>query len=429
MPTDQTAAAVLPDRTARQNAPTERGAAGYGAVALHTLRVAGAWARRVAAVVRPTGWILIGIAVAAWATGLWWGWREIILTAVILTAVIALSAVFLIGRSTYDVELDLSRSRVVVGEKAHGALLLRNTGARAILPSRVVLPVGSGRGVFGVGRMAPGEEVEELFAIPTLRRQVLSVGPVSIVRGDPFGLFERTDSRNEPVELYVHPKTTMLVGQSLGHIRDLEGLTSTVIARDDIAFHALTEYQPGDDLRHVHWRSTARTGTLMMRTYEETRRSHFVLGLSTASAEYASPDEFELAVSMVGSVGVRALRDAFAVDLRAPELDTAPPNARRLLDSLSGVEGTRSRAGDVAALGQRISADLPLASVVVLVCGGRVTTAQLREACVRIPHGARCLVIMASEGAEPALRRIGDADVVTVGTLDDLAPTVRRVLS
>lgn len=167
----------------------------------------------------------------------------------------------------------------------------------------------------------------------------------------------------------------------------------------------------------------------MMRTYEETRRSHFVLGLSTASAEYASSDEFELAVSMVGSVGVRALRDAFAVDLRAPELDASPPNARRLLDSLSGIAGTRARDGDVAALGQRISADLPLASVVVLVCGGRVTTAQLREACARIPHGARCLVVMASEGAEPALRRIGDADVVTVGTLDDLAPTVRRVLS
>ena len=69
--------------------------------------------------------------------------------------------------------LDLTRTRVVVGERAVGALTLSNTGRRAILPSRVVLPVGAGRGVFAVGRLAAGESAEELFAIPTHRRGVV----------------------------------------------------------------------------------------------------------------------------------------------------------------------------------------------------------------------------------------------------------------
>lgn len=431
MTTDPHAAPAAPPEAPRADAPApaERELAGWGAVARHLLGVGLSWARRVVAVIRPAGWIVLGITVACAVAGAWLGWREVLLTAVVLGALLVLCALFLIGRTTYEVELDLARTRVVVGEKAHGALVLRNTGTSAILPSRVILPVGAGRGVFGVGRLAPGEESEELFTIPTHRRQMLSVGPVAIVRGDPFGLFERADSRGGPVDLFVHPKTTSIAGQSLGFIRDLEGMTSTVIARDDISFHALTEYQPGDDLRHVHWRSTARTGTLMMRTYEETRRSHFVLGLSTASAEYASTDEFELAVSIVGSVGLRALRDAFAVDLRTVGLDASPKNPRRLLDTLSGVDGTRARAGDSASLGREISGDLTAESIVVLVCGSGVTNAQLREACGRFPGSVRCLSIVVSFGAEPELRRIGDADVVTVGSLDDLPRTVRRVLS
>lgn len=410
-------------------AAEEHEQAGWVAVARHLLARAGAWALRVVAVFRPVGWVVIGIALGAWIVGFALDWRELKVAAAMLTVLIGLSALFLIGRTTYDVALDLTRTRVVVGEKAYGALTLRNSGTRAILPSRVVLPVGSGRGAFGVKRLAPGEEIEELFTIPTSRRAVLSVGPVSIVRGDPFGLFERTEPRDEPVDLYVHPKTVRIAGQSLGYVRDLEGLVSTVIARDDISFHALTEYQPGDDLRHVHWRSTARTGTLMMRTYEETRRSHFVLGLSTTASEYASDEEFEMAVSAVGSVGLRALKDSFAVDLRTQLIDAESKRPKRLLDALAGVEGTRQRDGDVAALGQRITNDLPLASIVVLVCGSRTTTAQLREATGRFPHGVRSLAIVVAEGVEPSLRRIGDADVVTVGSLDDVSTTVRRVLS
>jgi len=429
-PADEQAEVAEPRQTAAAVAqPAVRALAGWGEVAAHAARAGWSWARRAASVIRPIGWVVIGIAAACLIAGLWFEWREVLIAAVILIVLLAISALFLIGRTTYDVELDLGRSRVVVGEKAHGALVLRNTGTRAILPSRVVLPVGTGRGTFRIGRLAPGDASEELFTIPTHRRQVLTVGPVAIVRGDPFGLFERADARNEPVELYVHPKTTAISGQSLGFIRDLEGLSSTVIARDDISFHALTEYQPGDDLRHVHWRSTARTGTLMMRTYEETRRSHFVLGLSTVRGEYATDDEFELAVSSVGSVGLRALRDSFGVDLRTPKIDTTPSSPRRLLDALSGVDGTRPRDGGIGALGRGIAAGLTETSVVVLVCGSEATNAQLREAVSRFPQGTRCLAVVVREGASPALRRIGEADVVTVGSLDDLPRTIRRVFA
>lgn len=386
--------------------------------------------RRIAAVIRPLGWTAIGLAFAFWIAGALMGWQELIVTAIVLAAVVVVCSVFLIGRTEYDVALDLARTRVVVGERAVGALTLSNGGARAILPSRVVLPVGTGRGEFSIQRLAPGQEAEELFAIPTQRRGVVQVGPVSVVRGDPLGLFERAHRRDDPVDLFVHPKTVRFGGQSLGFLRDLEGLPAADLSRDDVSFHALLEYQPGDDLRHVHWRSTARTGVMMVRQFEETRRSHFVIGLSRSSGDYRTEDDFELGVSVAGSIGLRALRDSQRVDMRVQGRELASGTGKQLLDSLATVEQSKPREGGIADLAGVLAAHMPLASVVVLVCGSTVSTEDLRVACSRLPFGARALAVVVQSGlTQPALRKIGDADVVTVGALDQLPLALQKVLA
>ena len=386
--------------------------------------------RLIASAVRPLAWVLMGLAIGFWILGQIAGWSEFTVAAVVIAITVALCALFLIGRTAYDVSLDLARTRVVVGERAVGALTLANHGSRAILPSRVVLPVGSGRGEFGIQRLAPGDEAEELFAIPTQKRGVVKVGPVSVVRGDPLGLFERAHRRDEPVDLFVHPKTVLFDGQSLGYLRDLEGMPATDLSRDDVSFHALLEYQPGDDLRHVHWKSTARTGTMMVRQYEETRRSHFVIGLSRSTGDYATDQDFELAISAAGSIGLRALRDSQRVDVRVQGRELPAGTGKQLLDSLAALEDSKPKDGGIAELAGIVAAKMPLASVVVLVCGSKVRTDDLRLACSRLPYGARVLAVVAdTRVASPALRRIGDADVVTVGALDQVPLALQKVLA
>ena len=390
----------------------------------------GARLLKIADAVRPLAWVLMALVVVFWISGQSLGWTEPTLAAIVVAITLVLCALFLIGRTEYDVALDLARTRVVVGERAVGALTLSNPSSRAILPSRVVLPVGGGRGEFGIQRLAPGERAEELFAIPTQRRGVVKVGPVSVVRGDPLGLFERAHRRDDPVDLYVHPKTVLFDGQSLGFLRDLEGLPATDLSRDDVSFHALNEYQPGDDLRHVHWRSTARTGVMMVRQYEETRRSHFVIGLSRSTGDYASDQDFELAISVAGSVGLRAIRDSQRVDVRVQGRELRAGTGKQLLDSLSAVESSKPREGSISELSGVISATMPLASVVVLVCGSKVSNENLRRACSRLPFGARVIAIVADETVEmPALRRIADADVVSVGNLEQLPLALQKVLA
>jgi len=397
------------------------------------LGVLGAYALRglgvVRSVVRPTAWVLAAGAVVLWIVGQAYGWEELTVAALVAAVVLLVCLVFLFGRTAYDVSLDLGRTRVVVGERAVGALSLANHGTRSILPSRVVLPVGGGRGTFAIKRLAPGEEVEELFTIPTHRRGVLKVGPVSVVRGDPLGLFERVHRRDEPVDLYVHPRTVGFDGQSLGFLRDLEGLPTTDLSPDDVSFHALREYQPGDDLRHVHWRSTARTGTLMVRQYEETRRSHFVIGLTRHPGDYRSDDEFELAVSIAGSLGLRGVRDSMQVELRTQGRSVKAETGKRLLDALTTMELGRSRDGGIVPLAGAIAADLAVASIVVLVAGSGVDATALRTACARLPFGSRVLVVTARAGSPSARRRIGDADLITVGSLEELPWALRKVLA
>lgn len=399
----------------------------WGQVVAFVARRAWAGFLRGISVIRTIGWVAIGAAVCCWIVGPLNGWRELTTAAIALTIVIVLCALFLIGRTAYDVSLDLSRSRVVVGEHAEGGLILRNPTARAIASARVVLPVGQGRGVFAVRRLATDESVTELFQIPTHTRGVLPVGPVSVLRGDLLGLFERVEQRADPTDLYVHPRTVGFSSDTLGFVRDLEGLPTSDLARDDIAFHALTEYQPGDDLRHVHWRSTARTGVTMMRTYEQTRRSHFVIAISRARHEYRSDEEFELAVSIAASIGRRGMRDAFDVDLRTQSRAMRGDSERHMLDSLADLDLDRTRQG-IDELGAFVGADIPAASFVVLVTGRGASATELRAAVSRIPSGARTLVCIADEGADPSLRRIADAPVASIGTLDMLPRAIVRAL-
>lgn len=243
-------------------------------------------------------------------------------------------------------------------------------------------------------------------------------------------MFERAHRRDDPVDLFVHPRTVLFGGQSLGFLRDLEGMPAADLSRDDVSFHALLEYQPGDDLRHVHWRSTARTGTMMVRQFEETRRSHFVIGLSRSRGDYRSEEEFELGISIAGSIGLRALQDSQRVDVHVQGRELASGTGKQLLDSLSAIEQSKAREGGIAELAGVVSAAMPLASVVVLVCGASVDVDVLRRACARLPFGARALAVVAQSGLErPELRRIADADVVTVGALEQLPIALQRVLA
>ncbi|MFV0253777.1 MAG: DUF58 domain-containing protein [Beutenbergiaceae bacterium] len=382
----------------------------------------------VAAWVSRAGWVVVAAGLVALAVGRWLSWIELIVIAGALLSLVVGAVAFTIGRHPYRVQLRVREARVIVGERAMGVIEVENASSRPVLPARIELPVGQERASFALPTLLPGAEHDELFAIPTQRRGVITVGPVSSVRGDPFGLIRRSVLWTAPQEVYVHPRTISLGGSAAGLLHDLEGRATHDITNADLSFHALREYVPGDDRRYVHWRSSARTGTLMVRQFEETRRSHLVLALTAQERDFADPHELELAISALGSLGLHAISSESDLTTMTTEELIGHRTRRQFLDGLTRIDTVNGPA-TIVDLARNVTRDVPRATAVVLGFGSSVRPHQIRAAGSVLPAGVRVLAIQASaaEDAELGVRQLGNVSVLTLPSLEQLPRGFRRL--
>lgn len=375
--------------------------------------------RRGLGVVSPLGWTVVALGGVGWAAGVWWGWSEAMVFAGVALVLFVLAIAFTIGRIELSATIGVEPARVVVGDRAAGELTVTNRRRRAARSLRLELPVGKALAVFDQPLLRGEESTDELFVVPTNRRAIIPVGPLTSVQGDPLGLLRRTQVWSGVEEIYVHPKTAVLSTIAAGQIRDLEGQTTNALSSSDIAFHTLRAYVRGDDLRHVHWRSSAKIGELMVRQYNDTRRSHIAVLLSTDPDEFESDDEFELGISCAASVAVQALRDEQTLTVIAGGTQFPAINPTRMLDRFSGIEGVAGQGGieDALKLARRIAPD---ASVAVLCIGSRLDVPEIRRATSRVALEMNSVVLRAALGSESGYRIIGTSRFVNVPDLDGL---------
>ena len=393
---------------------------------------------RIAAVVTPLGWSMIVVVPLAFGFGYALGWVELITVAWAGVVLILIAVIYLIGRNPLAIQLRVAHSRVVVGEPAVGEVVVDNPRPRRVLGATVEVPVGAGLAAVTMPSLRRGAQFVHEFAIPTAHRGIVNVGPVRTIRADPIGLVRREVIWTDATELYVHPRTIAIPSTSTGFVHDLEGSATRDLTNSDVSFHALREYQPGDERRYIHWKSSAKTGTYMVRQFEETRRSHIVIALSLARSDYATDEEFEMGVSVTGSLGVRAIRDARNLSVVVSE--TTPDFAKRkllavrplstltrakLLDDLSVVESgeTALAITDVARVAAEQVAGI---SVAFLVCGSGATPAELRAASTKFAVGVEVVAIVCDPDTIPGLRKVSGLSVLTIGYLEDLQKSLAR---
>jgi uncharacterized protein (DUF58 family) len=376
--------------------------------------------------VSPVGWGVAVVALLGIVLGRRLGWLELAALGSALAAVLVVSLLMTVGRSRYAIRLDMADRRVKVGERALGRLEVRNVARRRSMPSRVELPVGPVVAEFAVPALGADAVHDDLFAIPTARRAVIIVGPVRSVRGDPFGLARRSMRWTKPVELFVHPLLAPLTGASSGLLRDLEGQATRDLSDSDLSFHALRDYVAGDDRRYIHWRTTARRGSLMVKQFEDTRRTQTALVLATDPRDYADDDEFELAVSVVASVGVQTIREERGLAVLAGPGALRVRTPPLLLDDCSAIALEGTGAG-MLLLGRRVAREAPEASVALLVTGSAPSSGDLRLGARHVPTGTRTVVVRCERDAEVSVRTHGTLSLATIGALDDLPRLLRRV--
>ena len=244
-------------------------------------------------------------------------WQEFTQLAAVALGLLVLGLLWQLLPGGLVVGLRLRHERIVEGAPAPTATLEVQAGAAPMLFPRVLVPVGVARSRLRLPvPRRPSRVTPRSSTCPSCHAACTSVGPVTYEKTDPVGLVSRRFSTGRPSSCCVSPRVTDLSVFAGGLTNDLDGATSQQLSMSDLAFHALREYVPGDDLRHVHWRSSAKAGELLVRQYHETRRGHVTVLLDAARQSYPRPRDFELAVSVATSIALRAVRDDFDTYLR-----------------------------------------------------------------------------------------------------------------
>ncbi|HEX6150939.1 DUF58 domain-containing protein [Nocardioides sp.] len=386
----------------------------------------------VLAVVNPLGWMLLGLAVLLLLAARSTGWLEASVVAAACLIVIALALPFLLGRTSVRVDLRLEPQRVTAGDSVVGSLRVTNIADRRLLPTLLEVPVGSAVHRYPLPSLAAGGSHEESFTIRTRRRGVIAVGPALTRRGDPLGAFSRDVGWTPLTEILVRPPMTPLESLAGGLLRDLEGVTTDAVTASDLAFHALREYVPGDDLRHVHWRSSAKAmasasdSQLLVRQYLDTRRSHATIVVDDRPEVWRDEDEFELAMSVAASISIRALVDEFEVSFVCGEHAVSGGTGPFALDAVCRAE--QGRRGVVSG-GHDAARMAPDTSLLFLV-GGRGTTLEeyLRAASSFAPEVRRYALAIDPTGRS-RVTDAGGMPVLHLAELSELAAVLRWSLS
>ena len=372
-------------------------------------------------VVTSFGWRVIGAAIAGFVGAILAGWAEAFALFVACLSLLIIAIILVAAPSPYRVFLRLAQERVVAGQTALGEIRVVNDTARRGGSEVIELPIGTGVAEFVIPGVSSHETWDEFFSVLTRRRGVIEIGPARTVRSDGLGLLRRVRSWDNPVTLYVHPRTVRIPFEATGFQVDVEGVVTAKLSSSDVSFHALRDYEPGDDRRAVHWQSTARLGRLIVRQYEETHRSHHLIVLDTSRSSW-DRDSFEDGVSVAASLALAGISASRTVSFAAGKTWVPATNAGAMLDALSSLP--MSGRDDITALARRAYAARPAASYVSIVAPPSVSDAEAAHLAQVTPRDVTVQVLRINPKRRPRRRRLEGGVLYDCPSLRDLAHLV-----
>ncbi|MCX4471304.1 DUF58 domain-containing protein [Micromonospora sp. NBC_01655] len=266
---------------------------------------------------------LLVAAVALLGTGFRFAYPELTLLGAAAAVAVGYALLVALWRPRLEVTRHADPDRVSRGEPARMVLTVRNAGRVRAANLLAEDRCGERAVPVPVLRLRPGRDTTISYDVPTDRRGVVPVGPLRVTRRDPLGLVALARPYSGTVPVWVHPRVHPLTAVPRGAGRSLDGRVDGV-PHGSITFDSLREYVVGDELRRVHWRTSARVGELMVRENVDTSLPRIVVLLDDRAAAHPDPESFEAACEAAASVVAAALRADLPVALLlvAPEQPT-----------------------------------------------------------------------------------------------------------
>ncbi|MEW2144050.1 DUF58 domain-containing protein [Micromonospora vinacea] len=257
----------------------------------------------------------IGLLVAAvvlLGAGFRFAYPELTLLGAAAGAAVGYAALVAAWRPRLTVTRHADPDRVARGDPASMTVTVRNTGRLRSANLLAEDRCGERTVPVPVLRVRPGRDTEVRYDVPTDRRGVVPVGPLRVTRRDPLGLVALARPYGAAVPVWVHPRVHPLTAVPRGSGRSLDGRVDGV-PHGSITFDSLREYVVGDELRRVHWRTSARVGELMVRENVDTSLPRLVVLLDNRVAAHPQrvggvAESFESACEAAASIVTAAHR-------------------------------------------------------------------------------------------------------------------------
>ncbi len=351
------------------------------------------------------GWSFVGVAIGLYIGGRLLGLVQLAVLAVTTALLILGAYIWVRAKAPALTARRALKELLQVGVEGRVDLVVTATRRSTTIAVSDAFDQGRRAARFLLPPLAAGEDARAAYRFPTDRRGRFEIGPLRATLTDPFGLVSSSRRVLGTERVIVYPRVHDVVAPpDIGGLdldRDHPAVRPRVETSGD--FMTLREYAPGDDLRHVHWRSTARRGHLMMRQNETRRRAPVLLMLDVRPATHDRAS-FERAVEAVASI-------ATALDKAGRPFEVAwstgtpigAPGRRHLayvMDELAIVEphgadrlliaSTRRRASALIAVTGRLLPTDP-ASIGLLVRDGGllITVPAADEAATAAPRSRR----------------------------------------
>jgi len=165
------------------------------------------------------------------------------------------------------------------------------------------------------------ERVKRTYRIRGDNRGMYKFGPVNLASGDLFGFGRKTETWNHQDRLIVYPRIVPVIQLSLPAERPSGEMKARRRIMDDPLRPAtVREYVPGDSIRHIHWKNTARANQLQTKVFDPSASHVLALfaDMQTVHNPYGMVSEYlELVISATASVAIAGLDQRYAVGLYA----------------------------------------------------------------------------------------------------------------
>jgi uncharacterized protein (DUF58 family) len=278
--------------------------------------------------------------IAALVMGLTLDWLAFDLIGLGLLAVVVLGFAAIARPSRLVIDREIQPPRVPKGSPAIAFLTFANRGRRTVPVSVATQPFNTQRVRTVIPKLRGGERGTRAYRLPTRQRGIFDVEPVEVTRRDAFELFRMSRKHGHTERIWVYPRVLGFRALPAGQTRHLEGPSSDTSPQGNITFHRLREYVAGDDLRLVHWRSSAHAGQLLVKHNVDTSQPFTVVIFDQRPSLYTE-ESFEQAVDVVASVLVSSAANKAPVELRltdgtvlgGPRIRDVTP----LIDHMTGV--------------------------------------------------------------------------------------------